>query len=180
MSKERDSKIPHSCRCEVCGTTLEAQLAFITREELAELLVVDPSRISHMVEQGIFVKDGDRFPRAGNIKAAFEWMRARIGKSKGAREKHRGLELKNELLASAVAREKREVIPVAEVDKAWADIALKLRGVLLQIPNKLAPQVAYLKDQTAIEAELRREIEEALALLARGMEYGDPSPNLPE
>jgi len=159
---------------------LRDAIAFITREELAELLDVDPSRISHMVEQGIFAKEDERFPRQSNIKAAFAWMRARIGKSKGAREKHRGLELKNEQLASAVAREKREVIPVAEVDQAWAEVILLIRGVLLRIANKLAPRIPYLKDEAAIEAEIRREIEEVLALLARGMDYFSNDTTKPE
>jgi hypothetical protein len=129
---------------------------------------------------GFFHQDErGRLPRRETIHDACRWLRSRAGDGKrtAVAAKRRSVELNNELLEMAVAREKRESIPVAEVDKAWAAIILNVRGPLLRLPNKMAPRIPYLKDEAAIEAELLREVEETLALMARPVEYRPDEPD---
>ena len=158
---------------------LRDELAFITREEVADMLDVSGPRISQLVRDGVFTQDErGRLPRRQTVHDACRWLRSRAGDGKrtAVAARRRSVELDNELKEIALARERREAIPVFQVDKAWAYILLNIRSHLLRLPNKLAPRIPFLGSEAAIEAELLREIEEILALMARPVEYRPDEP----
>ena len=87
------------------------------------------------------------------------------------------LQKRTALLDNALAVANKSVIGVQEVFDAWAFILLRVRDRFLRLPNKIAPRIPYLKDETAIAAEIQREVEEILTELSRPVDYDATKPN---
>jgi phage terminase Nu1 subunit (DNA packaging protein) len=153
---------------------LREELQFVSRQEVAELLDVSAPRVSHLVTEGILSQDErGRLERRKTMHALFSWFRNRMGEGKtsAAQAKAEGRLLENELLRLAVEKAKGGAIPAAQVDKAWEHIILLLRQKLLGIPNKIAPRMPYLKNESEIESAILAEIEDALLELSRPIDY---------
>ena len=54
----------------------------------------------------------------------------------------------------------------ADVERIWSQMATAVKGRLLSIPVKLAPQVAGLTDRAEIQRMVAREVEDALNEIA--------------
>ena len=152
---------------------------FILGQEIAELLEVTSQRVSYMTRDGIIEQDGKgRYHLRTTLHRLFRYYRTRIGegKSKAALAKQEAQALQNEILKETLKRTRGETITLAEAEKALADVILRARDKFLHLGNKLAPRIPYLKDEAAIESEIRAAHEEALAELARPVDYRPDKP----
>src|SRR5437867_153382 len=137
----------------------------ISRAEIAALMHISTARVDQLRREGIIPAGGDM---RSTLEAVAIYFRDRCDLT-AARREH--LLKKSKLLDNALARENRSVVTVDEMDKGWAHIVLTIRQKLLSLPNKIAPRLAYLTGEVAIEQELRREVEEALLQLSRSPTY---------
>jgi phage terminase Nu1 subunit (DNA packaging protein) len=72
-----------------------------------------------------------------------------------------------------LAKERKAALDAGAVFRAWENIVLTIRQKLMALPSKCAPRLAHLGEQTTIEAELDREVADALADLAKVQNYED-------
>lgn len=72
-----------------------------------------------------------------------------------------------ELAVLAVAEEKRKLVRVETVEKEGFEVARSIRDALLNIPQKIAPEVAAETDPHAVEIILQREITQALEAVTK-------------
>ena len=139
------------------------------RSEVAELLGLTVARVSQMVREGKIPQSTDEsHPRVATTRAIIEHFRSRTDLASLKREK---LAKENELLDISLSRSRGEVMRVADVQRAWADLVLKTRDRILRIPSKLAPRLPFCKSETDMEKELRSECEDALNELSRPVDY---------
>jgi hypothetical protein len=154
---------------------LRRQIDFISGREISELIDVSQSRVSAMLREGVITQDGrGRYARKKTLYDLFRWMRKRLGEGKSTLGELRRQRLlkQNRLLDVAVAGAERSTIPVDVADRAWATLVLACRQKFLRLANKVAPRIPFLKSEQEIETEIQREIDEALAELARPVNYG--------
>jgi len=84
-----------------------------------------------------------------------------------ADEKQKKLCAERQLVEIALARAKGDVLDAGLVEKEWSETILLCRQKLLNIPSKVAPRLLYVKTQQEMEAEIQKEIDEALAELSQ-------------
>lgn len=65
-----------------------------------------------------------------------------------------------------LAKQRGELVPVADVENEWCRICATVRNRILLLPDKLAPRVAVLSDVLECREAIRREIYEALTALS--------------
>jgi phage terminase Nu1 subunit (DNA packaging protein) len=122
-----------------------------------------------------------RTPSGGYDPAAVGgWLRARIAADYGITQDGRVYNFEAERarkafhdadLAEMEAAEKRgDLIPAADVQREWTDVLARIRGKLLSLPTKLAARTASPDRLTAVEAEARRIVHEALTEMSEGAE----------
>jgi hypothetical protein len=70
-----------------------------------------------------------------------------------------------------LSRERKESLDATSVFKAWENILLTLRQKILALPSKIAPRLVYLEHQHDIEAEMEKEVREALVDMAKPISY---------
>ena len=108
------------------------------------------------------------------------WLRARIAADFGVTadgqvynfETERARKMKHDadLAEMEAARERGDLIPAKDVQREWTDILANIRARLLALPTKLAARTAPPDRLTAVEAEARKIINEALAEMSEGAE----------
>jgi len=119
-------------------------------------------------------------PARYDIAEAAAWMRENNLTGKMGRpqpEKSKTMEEANLRKTNAMAdnwqirneRELRELLPVAEVQKAWSRIAMRVRSQVLAVPDSAGPAMDGMNAAERIE-EMKTRLEEALANLDSGAE----------
>ncbi len=148
----------------------------VNRGDMAEIAGVALTTIDEWVRRGCPVVTRGGRGRAWKFNSAdvIAWREDDIrSQAKGVEIsttdelKRRKLEAEVELVELEVAKERGDVILVAEFEramtKAFAEVRTRLRGVL---PNRVAGRVAALTSETEIKAIFREEIDEALDVLS--------------
>jgi hypothetical protein len=64
------------------------------------------------------------------------------------------------------AEKSGRMVPVDQVEAAWGDIRAKIKGAVLRLPDKCAPQVAAISDPHEVRAALLTECEAILRNLS--------------
>lgn len=144
-----------------------------TNGELAELMGVARSRISHLIRDGVFSQSTDsRMPRQKNI---FELVRhlQSLAKQKQSSfdDKLEIARIDKELKQIELDKALNKSLDAGAVEKAWLNIILLCKQRLLRIPNKVAPRLPFCKSEADMEHELQKEIDEALLELSRPPDY---------
>ena len=88
-----------------------------------------------------------------------------------AEEKLRKTRAERQLAELKLARQRKESLDAQTVLKAWETILLTIRQKMLALPSKLSPRLVYFDEMPKIEAELEREINEALVDLSKPITY---------
>jgi phage terminase Nu1 subunit (DNA packaging protein) len=78
----------------------------------------------------------------------------------------RKYDLEAQRAAIKLARERGEVVSIADVEKALSQCFGNVRSRLLSIPGKLAPRIAGCRSKPQVKALIENEIHEALSELA--------------
>ena len=101
---------------------------------------------------------------------------AKVFRQKGATRRD-GLEIQNQLLQLKLEEKRGTSVPLEQAKRAWAQVIMLARGKFGRLGNILASRIAYLKDESAIEAEIQRTVDEALTELSRPVEYSPDAPD---
>ena len=90
-------------------------------------------------------------------------------------EKLKKLTAERHMAELKLAKERKAALDADAVFRAWENIVLTIRQKLMALPSKTAPRLAHLGEQQKIEAELEREVADALVDLAKVETYDDDS-----
>lgn len=144
----------------------------------------DPSRIRQLAGQGVVVRRSHgKYDLFESVRGYCNWLRReakalRAGPGMHEEEPGAGLsgrarreEIEAEIAALKLAAMRRDRLPAAEVQVAWASIVGAVRARLLSLHAGLAGEVVRAKDQAEAAALIRRAIEGALEELSRTMPY---------
>lgn len=103
------------------------------------------------------------------------YLRAQTEKAEGTLEEERLKKLTAErhMAELKLAKERKAALDADAVFRAWENIVLTIRQKLMALPSKTAPRLAHLGEQQKIEAELEREVADALVDLAKVETYDD-------
>ena len=94
-------------------------------------------------------------------------------------EEERLLKLKADRRMAELELQKRrkEALDAAAVFSEWENVVTSIRQKLLALPSKISPRLSYINEQADIEAELEREVTEALLDLSKPMNYSPEEEN---
>ena len=172
-TRDADGNWPQSSAVTAMLAFQKDRWQWASNGELAELLGVTRSRISHLIRDGIFTQEVDsRMPRQKNIKELASHLLA-LSKQKQNSwdDKLEIARIDKELKQIELDRAQNKSLDAGAVEKAWVNIVLLCKQRLLRIPNKVAPRLPFCKSEADMEIELQKEIDEALLELSRPPDY---------
>ena len=135
---------------------------------------VSPGRVTQMISAGLPVEADGKI----DVERGRAWMRMNIDpRRSGGRtaravpatsapavpsERDRLAREQADAVALKNARLRGELVPAAEVEKAWSDILRRVRSKVLAVPARVRQMNPHLtgRDVAAIDAELRRALED--------------------
>src|SRR5688572_13798077 len=137
---------------------------------LANLLCIDERRVQQLEKEGIIKKSGrGEYSLVASVQGYIRFLQNAQrggGGQELAKIKLRKEEAKTRLVELEVRQMEGELVPVADVHKAWTDISSHLRAKLLAIPSKMAPELASIGDVNETQSLLKKQITEALRELS--------------
>lgn len=145
----------------------------LSKSAFARLVNLSPGRVSQMIKQGMPVElDGKIDIARGKVwmqenidprrsaaqpqgKLSFERPSTVSERDRLAREQADNMALKNAAL-------RRELVPSAEVEQRWSEVARRIRSKILSVPSRVRQQCPHFTqhDVGAIDGELRAALEE--------------------
>lgn len=144
----------------------------ISEAALADLLGITANRVRVLTQEGIFKRIApvtyhrrtavrsycenlrEHASRAGRPTSNPDNAALKVETLKIAKQKAIKLELENKA-------KKAELIPVADVKRAWTTLAIDLRTAIMAIPARLTTQLGLDREaQAALESEMRLALEE--------------------
>lgn len=142
----------------------------VAKSTFARLVNVTPGRVSQLIKQGLPVEPSGKI----DVAAGKLWIKANVCPTRSAAQSLQGdLPFAAQLDAAAeharLAKERadtqalknaqlrRELVPAAEVERAWAGEWRALRSSLLALPSRMRQVLPHLssEDIDAIDRELR-------------------------
>lgn len=142
--------------------------------ELARLLGVSASQVRYLAKEGVAIRVKSSFydtrKTVANYVARLSERAKKAGNPKGNAqldaEKLRGAKATADKLELANAKARGDLVPAAEVERAWANVLRDVRSALLAVPSRVGATLPHLSahDVAAVE----REIKAALEGLANG------------
>ncbi len=162
------------------ASTVNAMLAFqrdrwewTSNQELAEIIAVAKSRISHLIRDDVLSQDASgRMPRMQNLRELIRHFQAESKKKHDTwDDKLEITRLDKELKQIEVDKARDKALEAVAVEKAWTNIVMLVRQRVLRIPNKVAPRLVFCKTETEMETELQKEVDEVLTELSRQPDY---------
>ncbi|MGA0545637.1 hypothetical protein ACO2Q1_10195 [Brevundimonas sp. VNH65] len=141
----------------------------VSEATLAQLLGLTAGRIRQLQQDGVFQRVGrkdESFDIAASVRAYCDFMRDSV-KRQGSTdelkaEKVRQAKAAAEKLEIANAKSRGELVPVAEVRAAWADLLRDVRAGLLAVPSRCGAELATklaAEDVAVIDREIRLALE---------------------
>ncbi|WP_274626563.1 hypothetical protein [Arvimicrobium flavum] len=137
--------------------------------QLAGLLGVTERRVNQLATEGITVRSSPgKYDAAASVQNYIAHVSARAEaksaattleteRARLAKEQADGQALKNQIT-------RREVVPAAEVERAWVDLANQLRSGVLALPSRILQAIPHLQPDEL--AEIDREVRDVLRELA--------------
>ena len=140
----------------------------VTAEELAEWLGLTRRRIDELTVAGVLTRAARaRYALRTSILAYCADQRSKTsgrGRADPAytAAKTRAAEAQAEKLETANAIARRELIPSAEVERAWSAVLRDVRAAMLALPSRIQQRLGHLTshDITIIDREIRDTLEE--------------------
>lgn len=138
---------------------------------LADLLGINAARVRALARDGRLVRSGrgkydlrESVRRyAGHLREhAAVVGRPTTGGDAFKQAKTRLAELQGERESLRVAKERQELVPAAEVQRAWSGLLRDLRARLLAVPSRCGAALPHLTahDVTQVDREVRRALED--------------------
>jgi hypothetical protein len=146
----------------------------VSTNALCALLGYSATYVGKLVAEGVILKVGPgKFKLRESVQGA---LRRQSGRQVSARQSEALLKWTEERAEKArIQRQalQRLLVPVAEVERAWAFLVARTRTKLLSIPKRLAPRLGMARSAVEAEKLVRDEIVEALRELAANTEAAD-------
>lgn len=140
----------------------------VTAAELSEWLNLSTARIHALAREGVIPRTDGRFDLQPTIRAYVEHLRAgQRGRQSTDpdlnAEKLRLARANAEKIELANAKTRAALVPVAEVESAWASVLRDVRAAMLAIPARVQQRLGHLTahDVQMIDREVRDALEEA-------------------
>ncbi len=150
----------------------------VTDAQLAALAGVSTRRIRQLAEAGRLTRVGrNRYELGEAFAALVEEMSGGDKASELTAERVRKLRAEATMAELQLAKERGEVAPLAECEKAWEQFCVILRTNLLLIPTRIAHSIVGETDERRLKAVLREEITLALHTAADYNPEKDQSEN---
>lgn len=139
----------------------------VTTAQLAEIIGVSARTIRDMAAKGTIPRTGaGKFPFPGSVQAAFAHLREQAagrGNGDGAAmaelsaERLREARERADKIAIQNAKARREMVPAAEVERAWTEVLRDVRARMLAVPARVRARLGHLThaDSAVIEEEVR-------------------------
>ena len=135
---------------------------------LAAIVGLTTQRLGQYAAEGMPKTDRDGYPLAGAVQWIIEYWRKRATLTPLGDARRRKTEADASSAEIELALKQGALADIATMAKAYGAACARVRTRLLAIPSKAAPQVHRMKTIAQVEAELRREITEALEELIGG------------
>lgn len=148
-----------------CADPVPKTADLVNAADLAEWLGLTPNRVSALAREGVLPRNPDkRFPLKAAVRAYADHARAgaqgRRVDSELAAEKLRLARENADKVSIQNARARGELIPAADVSRAWGEVAADLRAAILAVPSRVAGQVGLDRAAAAtLDAEIRSALE---------------------
>lgn len=146
----------------------------LTGAQLCEITGLTDRRHRQLADEGYFpppIKGIYQF--LPTLKGVVAYLRDQANKAESTYEEERLLKLKADRRMAELELQKRrkEALDAVAVFAEWENVLTSIRQKLMSLPSKISPRLAYMSDQPDIEAELEREVMEALLDLSKPMNY---------
>ena len=141
----------------------------VSQQELADLFEFSAKSISLWQRDGlpILLETENGLANQYDTAAVHRWLMAReLAKVKGESEKDRLARLQGDKIEMELAIARRELVPIKEIDPAWAGVTTSIRQALLSLPARTAPLLAQMDGVDKIRDLLDEMIAETLQKLA--------------
>lgn len=139
----------------------------VSAKTLAEWLDLSAVRVAALAREGVFPREGDRdYPLRASIRAYVVYCRdnpsgRRIANPDLADEKLRLTRAQADMAELQAARNRGELIPLDDVRREWAWVAVDLRARLLAVAPRVASALALDRVAAArLDEELRSALED--------------------
>lgn len=140
----------------------------VSAADLAEWLNLSPARIHALAREGVIPRTDGRFHLQASVRAYVEHLRegqrGRLASNPDLNaEKLRLARANAEKIELANAKTRASLVPVAEVESAWASVLRDVRAAMLAIPARVQQRLGHLTahDVQMIDREVRDALEEA-------------------
>lgn len=146
----------------------------LTGAKLCEITGLTDRRHRQLADEGFFpppIKGIYQF--TATLKGVVAYLREQAAKADSTMEEERLLKLKADRRMAELELQKRrkEALDADAVFSEWENVVTSIRQKLLALPSKISPRLSYINEQADIEAELEREMTEALLDLSKPMNY---------
>lgn len=166
--------LPFGAAIEAALKVMRGWRQLVEGQFLADILQVTVQRIYQMANEGIVHQiSRGRFDLVKSLTGIIIWQReTRVDDRMSATSmKKKGLELDNQLKQLALSRAMRDAYDRQETETAWSERLHAAAELLRQTPAKIAPRIAYMRDEAEATAEFTKLIDEVCAELARPVDY---------
>lgn len=136
---------------------------------LAQLLGVSGSQVRYLAKEGVAVRVKPSHyatrPTVANYVARLSERAKKAGNPKGNAqldaEKLRGAKATADKIELANAKARGDLVPTAEVERAWSNVLRDVRSALLAVPSRIGATLPHLSahDLAAVEREIKAALE---------------------
>jgi phage terminase Nu1 subunit (DNA packaging protein) len=146
--------------------------ALVTADQLGALVGLSARGVRDLAAQGIIPRapEPGKYPFAASVKGYVAHLReVAAGRGTGEQlpaltaERLREAKERADKIALANAKARGEMVPAAEVERAWTGTLREVRAAMLAVPSRVAQRLPHLTrtDVAAIDREVRDVLREA-------------------
>ena len=152
----------------------------LSAERLCTLTGLSDRRHRQLAAEGYFPPPvRGQYQLTQTVQGLFRYFREQQhrGNDEFAVERLRKTRAEANLAEIRLAKERRDAFDRKAVMRCWENILMVVRQKILAIPSKVSSRLAYMDDQKEIEADLDKEVADALEELSKPQTYDDDSQN---
>jgi phage terminase Nu1 subunit (DNA packaging protein) len=153
-------------------------MATVDLKQVAKALNVSERRVQQLTKEGLPKEDRGKYDLGKCMLWYIRYLQAALEASGrrdstdedygGMREERaRLLRAEAELKEIELAKERGQVVTIADVEREWSAIVLSVKARIMAIPPRLAPEILGETSRVMAQAKIEKYCKEALAQLAK-------------
>jgi phage terminase Nu1 subunit (DNA packaging protein) len=141
-------------------------------DTIAKLLDLTPQRVTQLVNEGVIPrKERGRYELVPVVRGYIKYLRERglradVSGDDYNAHRTRLTKVKADLAEMEKAQIEEQLIPAADVEAAWMEVAQNMRQKLLAFPQRVAPEVYAAEKLVEVKSVLKDNIYDALQEIA--------------